>query len=74
MNLCCDACGNLGLSESVRLVLHLYSLRNEANVARQRRFGITSQSEQLGIVVQHRSSRKEQKMFAGARKLRNRSR
>lgn len=51
MNCCCDACGNLGLSESVRLVLHLSSLRNEANVARQRRFGITSKSEQLGLAI-----------------------
>jgi 3-methyladenine DNA glycosylase AlkD len=47
----CDACGNLGLSESVRLIAHLYSLRNEVNVAGQRRFGITSQSEQLGLAI-----------------------
>lgn len=47
----CEACFNLGLSESVRLIAHLYSLRNEANVAGQRRFGITSKAEQLGIAV-----------------------
>ncbi len=47
----CDACNNLGLSESVRLVAHLYSLRDEANVAGQRRFGINSKAEQLGIAT-----------------------
>lgn len=51
MNLCCDACFSLGLSESVRLVAHLYSLRDEANVAGQRRFGITTKAEQLGIAI-----------------------
>lgn len=45
----CEACFNLGLSESVRLVAHLYSLRNEANVAGQRRFGISTAAEQLGV-------------------------
>ena len=45
----CEACFNLGLSDSVRLVAHLYSLRNEANVAGQRRFGISSKVEQLGV-------------------------
>lgn len=49
--MCCEACNHLGLSESVRLVAHLYSLRNEANVAGQRRFGIVSQAEQLGIAM-----------------------
>jgi 3-methyladenine DNA glycosylase AlkD len=49
--MCCEACFNLGLSESVRLIAHLYSLRNEANVAGQRRFGIVSQAEQLGIAT-----------------------
>lgn len=49
--MCCEACFNLGLSESVRLVAHLYSLRNETTVAGQRRFGITSQAEQLGIAI-----------------------
>jgi 3-methyladenine DNA glycosylase AlkD len=49
--MCCEACNQLGLSESVRLVAHLYSLRNEANVAGQRRFGIASQAEQLGIAI-----------------------
>lgn len=47
--MCCDACFNFGLSESVRLVAHLYSLRNEAHIAGQRRCGIVSQAEQLGI-------------------------
>jgi 3-methyladenine DNA glycosylase AlkD len=47
----CDACFNFGLSESVRLVAHLYSLRNEANVAGQRRFGIVTAAEQLGIAM-----------------------
>ncbi len=47
----CEACFNLGLSDSVRLVAHLYSLRNESNVAGQRRFGIASQVEQLGIAM-----------------------
>lgn len=47
----CEACFNLGLSEGVRLTAHLYSLRNEANVAGQRRFGITSRAEQLGIAM-----------------------
>lgn len=45
----CEACSNLGLSDSVRLVAHLYSLRNEVNIAGQRRFGIASQVEQLGV-------------------------
>ena len=49
--MCCDACFNLGLSESVRLVAHLYSLRNDANVVGQARFGITSEVEQLGIAM-----------------------
>lgn len=49
--MCCEACHNLGLSESVRLVAHLYSLRNEANVAGQRRFGIAAKVEQLGIPI-----------------------
>ena len=49
--MCCDACFNLGLSESVRLIAHLYSLRNDANVVGQARFGITSKSEQLGITM-----------------------
>lgn len=49
--MCCEACFNLGLSESVRLVAHLYSLRNETNVAGQRRFGIASKAEQLGIAT-----------------------
>ena len=49
--MCCDACLNLGLSESVRLVAHLYSLRNPVNVAGQRRFGIASKAEQLGIAM-----------------------
>ena len=49
--MCCDACFNLGLSESVRLVAHLYSLRNPANIAGQARFGITSEAEQLGIAM-----------------------
>ena len=49
MTLLCDACGNLGLSEPVRLLTHLCSLRNEANIAGQRRFGITPKTEQLGI-------------------------
>ena len=47
----CEACFNLGLSDSVRLIAHLYSLRNEANVAGQRRFGITSKVEQLGVAM-----------------------
>ena len=47
----CDACFNLGLSESVRLVAHLYSLRDDANLVGQARFGITSKSEQLGITM-----------------------
>ena len=49
--MCCDACFNLGLSESVRLVAHLYSLRDDANLVGQARFGITSKSEQLGITM-----------------------
>ena len=49
--MCCEACFNVGLSESVRLVAHLYSLRNPANVAGQARFGITSKAEQLGIAM-----------------------
>ena len=49
--MCCEACFTVGLSESVRLVAHLYSLRNEANVAGQRRFGIVSQAEQLGLAM-----------------------
>ena len=49
--MCCDACFNLGLSESVRLVAHLYSLRDDANIAGQARFGITSEAEQLGIAM-----------------------
>ena len=49
--MCCEACFNVGLSESVRLVAHLYSLRNEANVAGQRRFGIASKAEQLGLAM-----------------------
>jgi len=49
--MCCDACFNLGLSESVRLVAHLYSLRDAANVVGQARFGITSEAEQLGIAM-----------------------
>ncbi|MCX6953328.1 MAG: DNA alkylation repair protein, partial [Verrucomicrobia bacterium] len=49
--MCCEACLNLGLSESVRLVAHLYSLRNETNIAGQRRFGIASRAEQLGIAI-----------------------
>lgn len=47
----CEACFNLGLSDSVRLVAHLYSLRNEANVAGRRRFGISSKAEQLGVAM-----------------------
>ena len=35
----------------MRLVAHLYSLRNAANVAGQRRFGIASKAEQLGIAL-----------------------
>lgn len=49
--MCCDACFNFGLSESVRLVAHLYSLRDDANLVGQARFGITSKSEQLGITM-----------------------
>lgn len=49
--MCCEACFNVGLSESVRLVAHLYSLRNDANVAGQARFGIVSQAEQLGLAL-----------------------
>ena len=49
--MCCDACFNLGLSESVRLVAHLYSLRDDANLVGQARFGITSKAEQLGIAM-----------------------
>ena len=49
--MCCDACFNLGLSESVRLIAHLYSLRNPANIAGQARFGIASKAEQLGIAT-----------------------
>ena len=49
--MCCDACFNLGLSESVRLVAHLYSLRDDANLVGQARFGIISTSEQLGITM-----------------------
>lgn len=49
--MCCDACFNLGLSESVRLVAHLYSLRDDANLVGQARFGIISKSEQLGITM-----------------------
>ena len=49
--MCCDACFNLGLSESVRLIAHLYSLRNDANVVGQARFGIASKAEQLGITM-----------------------
>jgi 3-methyladenine DNA glycosylase AlkD len=49
--MCCDACLNLGLSESVRLLAHLYSLRDPANVAGQARFGIASKAEQLGIAM-----------------------
>lgn len=49
--MCCDACFNLGLSESVRLVAHLYSLRDDANVVGQARFGIASKVEQLGIAM-----------------------
>jgi 3-methyladenine DNA glycosylase AlkD len=49
--MCCEACFQVGLSESVRLVAHLYSLRNEANVAGQRRFGIDSHAEQLGLAM-----------------------
>lgn len=49
--MCCEACFQVGLSESVRLVAHLYSLRNEANVAGQARFGIVSQAEQLGLAL-----------------------
>ena len=47
----CDACFNLGLSESVRLVAHLYSLRDDANLVGQARFGITSKAERLGIAM-----------------------
>lgn len=49
--MCCEACFQVGLSESVRLVAHLYSLRNDANVAGQARFGIVSQAEQLGLAM-----------------------
>ena len=49
--MCCDACFNLGLSESVRLVAHLYSLRDDANLVGQARFGITSKAERLGIAM-----------------------
>ena len=49
--MCCDACFNLGLSESVRLIAHLYSLRDDANLVGQARFGITSKSEELGITM-----------------------
>lgn len=49
--MCCEACFQVGLSESVRLVAHLYSLRNDANVAGQARFGIVSHAEQLGIAM-----------------------
>jgi 3-methyladenine DNA glycosylase AlkD len=49
--MCCEACFQVGLSESVRLVAHLYSLRNDANVAVQARFGIVSQAEQLGLAM-----------------------
>ena len=51
MNLLCDACGNLGLPESVRLLAHLHSLRDEASIAGQQRFGITSRAPRLGIAV-----------------------
>ena len=47
----CDACFNLGLSESVRLIAHLYSLRNDANVVGQAQFGIASKAERLGIAM-----------------------
>lgn len=49
--MCCEACFNLGLSESVRLIAHLYSLRDPANVAGQARLGISSKAEQLGIAM-----------------------
>ena len=49
--MCCEACFTVGLSESVRLVAHLYSLRNDANVAGQARFGIVSRAEQLGLAM-----------------------
>ena len=49
--MCCEACFTVGLSESVRLVAHLYSLRNDANVAGQARFGIVSRAEQLGLTL-----------------------
>ncbi|PHX70753.1 MAG: DNA alkylation repair protein [Opitutia bacterium] len=39
------------MSESVRLIAHLYSLRNDANVVGQARFGIASKAEQLGITM-----------------------
>ncbi len=49
--MCCDACFNLGLSGSVRVIAHLYSLRNDANVVGQARFGIASKAERLGIAM-----------------------
>ena len=49
--MCCEACSNLGLSESVRLVMHIYSLRSDAGIAGQRRCGIVSQAEQLGLAI-----------------------
>lgn len=51
MTLLCDACGHLGLPESVRLIAHLYSLRDATNLAGQRRLGITSRAEQLGLTI-----------------------
>jgi 3-methyladenine DNA glycosylase AlkD len=51
MSACCEACLNPGLSEATRLIAHLYSLRDDAAVAGQRRFGITSKSDQLGIAI-----------------------
>jgi 3-methyladenine DNA glycosylase AlkD len=47
----CEACYNPGLSESMRLIAHLYSLRNDTNVAGQRRFGIATKAEQLGVAT-----------------------
>jgi 3-methyladenine DNA glycosylase AlkD len=49
--MCCDACFNLGLPESVRLLAHLYSLRDDSHVAGQRRFGITPRAEHLGLAI-----------------------
>jgi 3-methyladenine DNA glycosylase AlkD len=39
------------VTTAAELIAHLHSLRDERNIAGQRRFGITSRGEQLGIAI-----------------------